>query len=112
MPEKKTLNEDLFYRRSSANLPRAKIKSRFGILANLPSHILVFVKFLSSTFVGTNFVVYCRTGTLIYIFEKYSFLHNIYLNGKTYDLYVKSLSVSLFLNLSEFIYAQVFLMLA
>ena len=43
MPEKKTLNEDLFYKGSS-QVPtcpvftRAKIKSRFGIFVNLPSH--------------------------------------------------------------------------
>ena len=42
MPERKTLNEDLFYEGSSANLPRLhtrkNIKSRFGILKNLPFH--------------------------------------------------------------------------
>ena len=41
MPERKTLNEDLFYRGSSANLPRlhtCEIKSCFGILVDLPSH--------------------------------------------------------------------------
>ena len=41
MPERKTLSEDLFYRGSSANLRRLHTcknkKSRFGILANLPS---------------------------------------------------------------------------
>ena len=40
MPEKKTLKEDLFYKGSSANLPRlhtCKNKVRFGILKNLPS---------------------------------------------------------------------------
>ena len=43
MPERKTLNEDLFYKGSSANLPRLhtceNIKSRFGILKNLPSQL-------------------------------------------------------------------------
>ena len=42
MPERKILNEDLFYRGSSANLPRlhtCEIKSCFGILVDLPSHL-------------------------------------------------------------------------
>ena len=38
-------------------------------------NILVFVNFLSSTFVCTNCVVYFGTGTRSYILEKYSFLH-------------------------------------
>ena len=37
--------------------------------------ILVFVNFLSFMFVCTNCVVYCGTGSLIYILEKYLFLH-------------------------------------
>ena len=37
-------------------------------------NILVFVNYLSSTFVCTNYAVYCGTGTLIYILEKYPFL--------------------------------------
>ena len=44
MPERKSLNEDLLYRGSSANLPRLHTfenKSRFGILVNLPSQYLV-----------------------------------------------------------------------
>ena len=34
-------------------------------------NILVFINFLSSTFICINCVVYCGTGTLIYILEKY-----------------------------------------
>ena len=55
MPERKTLNEDLFYKGSSANLPRLhtceNIKSRFGILKNLPSQYYtqeLNIDFLSS----------------------------------------------------------------
>ena len=42
MPERKTLNEDLFYKGSSANLPRlhtCKNKVPFWILKNLPSQL-------------------------------------------------------------------------
>ena len=41
MPERKTLNEDLFYKGSSANLPRftrAKIKPRSGIKEKFSRH--------------------------------------------------------------------------
>ena len=41
-------------------------------------NILVFVNFHSSTFVCINCVVYCRSGTLIYILEKYPFPHSCY----------------------------------
>ena len=44
-------------------------------------NIHVFVNFLSSTFICTNCVVYCGTGTQSYILEKYSFLHTVHLSG-------------------------------
>ena len=48
MPERKTLNEDLFYRGSSANLPRlhtCEIKPRSGIKVNLSRHTIVIGAF-------------------------------------------------------------------
>ena len=41
-------------------------------------NILVFINFILFTFVYTNCVVYCGTGTQSYILEKYSFLHKCF----------------------------------